>query len=158
MIAFRPAQLHDKDRDDRAFIRSTWARAFKYSHDAGMIHTDDWPEVMHKQINRALDRPDARAIICCADDDADYFFGWIAGDTSGRTPVVFYCYVKEPSRRQGVGARLLEALGVDALKPFIYTCRGPSAMSHFRHRIPLARYYPPEVRYPKDTRKEAHGK
>jgi len=151
VITLRPADL--SNQDDRTFVRSTWSRAFKQSNDAGLIHTDDWALVMHRQFDRILDRPGARAIIACDRDDPTFLYGWIAGDTSGRDRVVFFTYVKEPYRRRGIGRALFLELGLDAHTPFTYVCRTPMTLDrhlHLRRRLPLARFNPHVVRYSKD--------
>lgn len=147
MITTRAAKL--ADQVDRTFIRSTWARAFKQSNDAGLIYTDDWAEVMHRQFDRILDRPGARAIIACERNDPAFFYGWIAGDTTGPSPVVFFTYVKEPYRRRGLGRALLLELGVGPQTPFTFVCRTPLTL-HLKPLIPLGRFNPQIVRYPKD--------
>lgn len=149
--AFRAADL--SDATERTFVRSTWSRYFKMSRDAGMIFTDDWAVVMHRQIDRVLDRDGARAILCFESTSPTFFYGWIAGDTSGPVPVVFFAFVKPPYQRQGLARQLLEQLGVDAARPFEFTCR-TSEMLALKDKIPLARYNPLEVRFPKGAKKE----
>lgn len=145
-LAFRPAT----SADDRIFLVSTWSRSFKLSHSAGLISSESWPHVMHPELERILDRDGVRAVIACERDDPDYFYGWAAGDTSGRTPVLYYVYVKEPFRRTGVARRLFAAIGIDPSQYFIYVCRGPS-YRQVASRYPLAKYNPNEVRFPKET-------
>lgn len=149
MIAIRPANL--RDEAERAFIRSTWSRAFKVADDAGMIHTDDWSTVMHRQIDRVLDRPDARALLAYESDEPSFWYGWIAGDTSGAASVVFFSYVKEPYRRQGIARDLFARFGLGERTPFMFVCRTPM-VAKLKHKVPFARYNPREVRYPKETR------
>ena len=146
MITLRPANLADDS--DRTFIRSTWSRAFKQSNDAGLIHTDDWASVMHRQFDRILDRPGARAIIACESDDPSFLYGWISGDTTAG-PVVFFTYVKEPYRRRGIARALVLELGIDDRTPFTYVCRTPLTL-RLKPKIPLARFDPHIVRYSKD--------
>lgn len=153
MIALRAAKLADPE--ERAFIRATWSRAFKQSNDAGMIHTDDWAPVMHRQIDRILDRPGARAILAYDKASPTFLYGWIAGDpTAVPRPVVFFTYVKEPYRRSGIGRALALEFGIDKSTAFAFVCRTPmTAAEHLdlRTRFPLARYHPQIVRYDKDT-------
>lgn len=148
-LAFRPAAGHDSD--DRSFIVSTWSRSFKLSHSAGLIHSDDWPTVMHTQLERILDRDGARALIACDRDDGDYFYGWIAADTTDRIPVLHYVYVKEPYRRAGIARQLFTAIGIDPAQFFTYVCRGPS-YGQFASRVAHARYNPNAVRFPKEKK------
>lgn len=143
-LSFRPALAAD-----RPFVVSTWSSSFKKSHSAGIIHTDDWAALMRPQLEKVLDRDEARTLIACDKDDANYFYGWIAGDTSESTPVVFYVYVKEPYRRSGIARQLFAALGVDPSRYFVYVCGAPLAI----RLVPHARFNPNEVRYPKEARR-----
>lgn len=146
MIAFRPATS-----DDRRFIVSAWSTSYKHAHTAGMIHTDDWADVMHKQIERVLDRPDARTIVAFESKDPTFLYGWIAGDTSEGVPAVFYVYVKEPYRRAGHARRLFAALGVQPGERFVYGCR-TAIVPTLARSIPSARFNPAILRFPKERR------
>ncbi|NUO54310.1 MAG: hypothetical protein HOV80_36155 [Polyangiaceae bacterium] len=146
-LAFRPAG--GRDSADRDFIIATWSSSFKKSHSAGLIHADDWAAVMRPQLERILDR--GRAVIACDKTDPNYFYGWIAGDTSESTPVIFYAYVKEPYRRTGIGRDLFAAFGVDPTKYFVYVCKPVSIV--LLGKVRLARFNPNEVRYPKENRR-----
>jgi hypothetical protein len=167
VIAFREATLAD-----RAFIVPTWSRSFKQSQYAGLIWTDDWAAIMHPQFNKALDLPGSRAVVGYERDDPSFLYGWIAGDTTGVHPVVFFCYVKEPYRLagyrnpvmndgvriggermgDGYGRQLLQAFGLKATDAFEYTC--PTSMvRHFVDKIPRSRINPNAARYPKTARR-----
>jgi GNAT superfamily N-acetyltransferase len=149
--------------DDRDFIVSSWSSSFKRSHFAGMIHTDDWAAVMHPQIRRVLERPDARAMVAYEKTDPAFLYGFIAGDTSLHVPVVedgqrkvytlpvvFYVFVKEAYRRVGIARGLFTALGVDPLRPFIYTGRTGVVRTLIEARkIPRADWNPLVARYEK---------
>lgn len=146
-LAFRPAA--GPGTADRRFIVSTWSSSYKKSHQAGIIHTDRWAEKMHPEFNGILELPDARTLIAYEETDPDFFYGWIAGDTSENTPVVFYVYVKESYRRAGIARALFGALGIDPTKYFVYVCGVPLAKT----LVPHARFNPNEVRYPKESRR-----
>lgn len=144
-IAFRPAELAD-----HKFIISTWSRAFKRSRAAGIIASEDWEAVMHRQAQRLLARPTMRAIIAFERDDPDFFYGWIAGETAGRVPVVHFTYVKEDYRRWKdlhIGRLLFAALGVDPRKYFVFTCWTPILLEFDPSPIPLAKHDPNFARY-----------
>lgn len=147
----RPANLDD--RSDRTFIRSTWSRYFKMSRDGGMIHTDDWAMIMHRQIDRVLDRSHTRALLCYEHNSPSFLYGWIAGDTSGPTPMVYFAHVKAPFQRNKLATQLLQALGVDARRPFEYMCR-TDALLFLKDKIPMAAYKPLEARFPRETRRD----
>lgn len=151
-VAFRPANLDAIE--DRKFIISTWSSSFKKAHSAGLITSDDWPKVMHDQLGKILTRPGARSILAYEKQSPSFFYGWIAGDTSERTPCVYYVYVKEPYRRAGYAKQLFAELGVNPLDHFVFVCQTPWSIQ-LREKIPRAKWNPNEVRYPKDTRRQA---
>lgn len=148
-LAFRP--VGGRGTEERGFVVSTWSRSYKSRHSAGLITSEDWPAVMHPQLEKHLDRAGARTILAYEKGDPNFFYGWIAGDTSERVPVVYYAYVKEAYRRAGVARALLDAIGIDPSLFFVYVCDGPS-MGWIAGRITHARYNPSEVRYPKQRR------
>lgn len=161
MIAFREADLGN--REERMFMISTWSSSWKKSHDAGLIASEDWAEVMHPQFGKILDRKGTRAILGYDAAEPNFWYGWAAGDTSERTPVVYYCYVKEPYRQAGYKAgvrtgdgyarQLLAKLGVDPSASFTYICQTPLAIQLRESKFPRARRNPNEVRYPKTARR-----
>jgi GNAT superfamily N-acetyltransferase len=147
-LAFRPAV-----REDRAFIIPTWSASYKKSRYAGLITSEDWADVMHRQLGKILDRAGARAIVAYDRQDPDYFYGWIAGDTSEPTPVVYYVYTKEPYRRAGIARGLFAALGVDPTRYFVYVCSPVNDSQELIRKLPSARFNTLEVRYPKEQRR-----
>jgi hypothetical protein len=147
-ISHRPATT-----DDRRFIVAAWSSSYKTSHRAGMIHTDDWAGIMRTQIERVLDRPDARAVVAYEKADPAFVYGFIAGDTSDAIPVIFYCYTKEAYRRTGIARGLFAALGVDPGHRFVYCCETGIVASKLRTKIPNARFNNNEVRYSKEARR-----
>jgi hypothetical protein len=122
-----------------------------------MIWTDDWARIMHPQIDRVLDCEGTRAVVAYASDEPKYSYGWIAGDTTERTPIVFFVYVLEAHRKRGIARRLLDKLGVDPLRPFTYVCR-TAVMKELHDKMPFARYNPKEVRWPKEARRTSWPK
>lgn len=148
-LAFRPAAGHGTE--DRAFVISTWSRSFKLSHSAGLISSESWPVVMHAELEKILERDGARVVIATDVGDRDFFFGWIAADTSGLVPVLLYAYVKEPYRRRGIARQLFTAIGIDPSHYFVYVCRGPS-FGQLAGKLAHARYNPNEVRFPKEKK------
>lgn len=150
-LSFRPATRSD---DDRTFVISHWSSSFKKSHSAGLIQAEDWASVMRPQIAKVLDRPGMRAIIAYEKDDPDFFYGFIAGDNEDiiDTPVIAYVYVKENYRRSGIARALFKAFGVEPNQRFVYACR-TGIVSKLSSKIPLSRFNPLEVRYPKESRR-----
>lgn len=155
------AAYRDATPADRTFIRSTWSSSYKAANAAGMIASEDWADVMHRQVDKLLDRSDVRAIVAFERADPTFLYGFIAGDTSSAVPIVFYVYVKEPYREAGradgkrVGdghARgLFRALGVDPREPFLYACR-TAVVTRLVDKIPRARWDPNVARYPKNQK------
>jgi GNAT superfamily N-acetyltransferase len=146
-ISHRPALTAD-----RQFIVTTWSASYKKSHSAGLVTADDWAGIMHPQLEKILDRTDARAMIATEKSDPDFFYGWIAGDTSESVPVVYFVYVKQPYRRTGIARGLLKAFGVDPSRPFVYVCK-TGIVATLSPKIPFARFNNNEVRYSKESRR-----
>lgn len=136
--------------DDRRFVIASWSASFKSSYAAGMIWTDDWATIMHAQIDRVISSPDAQTFVAYETKDPTFLYGFISGDTSDATPVVYYLYVKEPYRRHGIARGLFAALGVDPAKPFLYACRTDDSVK-LSNKIPRARWNPLVVRYSKEN-------
>lgn len=153
MTLYRSADLAP-DSDERAFITSTWSSSYKSSHFAGMIDTESWPEVMHRSIAGILARPSTRTFVACEPDG--FLYGFIAGDTGRRLPVVYYVYVKDPFREAGYARRLFAELGVDPAKPFLYTCR-TAIVARLASKIPRATFTPAAARYANYYHQESHG-
>lgn len=159
MIAYR--NMEDRDRD---FVISSWSTSFKASFAAGMIYTEDWPDVMHKQIERVLARPDARTVIAYERKAREFIYGFACGDVSADAgfldpnerkrpaPVLFYVYVKSSYRRQGIAKGLVAELGIDTSKAFLYACKTEIVTRVFRPKIPLGQWDPVVPRFPKPPR------
>lgn len=135
-IAYRPAEI-----DDAMFVVSTWSRGFKESRSAGMIADEDWPQVMHPQIQKVLARPGVQTVIAYENTDPSFLYGWICGTPDTSPPVVFFCYVKEAYRRAGYARGLFAELGIDPTQRFRYTCWTP-VIPKLQHEIPLAKHDP----------------
>lgn len=149
MTLYRAANL-----DDRRFVIATWASSYKNAHHAGMIASEDWAPIMHRQIEKLMMRPTTRTIV--AYEPPDFLYGFICGDVDKSIPVVYFVYVKGPYRSQedtsGVrtGPRhargLFAELGVDPERPFLYTCR-TAVVTRIYDKIPLAKFVPAAARY-----------
>lgn len=171
MTLYRSADL-SPGSEDRAFVLSAWSSSYKSSHFAGAITAEDWATVMHDQLGKVIDRPRTRTIV--AWDRPAFLYGFIAGDTSGVVPIVHYVYVKDPFRSQPEpGARsgpriargLLEALGVDPARRFLFSCRTPIVATlqgrdpdgpRLPNRIPGGRFVPAALRYADYQERDHH--
>lgn len=158
-VEFRTMEPRDRD-----FVISAWSSSYKGSHFAGMLYTEDYADVMHKQIARVLDRAGTTTKIAYEKKAREFVYGFIAGDVSGisgsqveptadmpnpRTaPVVFYVYVKSAYRTQHIARGLFGALGVDPKEPFLYSCR-TEVCRRFGGAIPLGKWDPLIPRFPK---------
>ena len=157
-IAYRPADLSQAPENaERRFIVDAWCRSYQFAHAAGMIAVEDWFAVMIPQVDKLLARPDVRTIVAHAPDDVDRIadlYGFITVDTAARPPIVFYVFVKEPYRRNGVARGLFGAAGVDPKLPFVYACTtGIVSKIVYSRKIPLAKWDPLVARFGKhDTR------
>lgn len=160
-IAFR-----DANAGDRKFVIASWLDSFRTAFAAGMIAMDDWYTVMWPQIEKVLDRPGVRTIVAYETEDDDPgiadLYGFISFDPthverrSGLPlPYVYYCYVKETSRRAGRARRLFGAAGIDPRAQFAYACRTEMAIK-LGQKIPMAKWQPLAARFAKEpTRRTA---
>lgn len=160
MTLYRDADLAP-DSDERAFVTSTWSSSYKGSHFAGLIASEDWAAIMHAQLGKLLDRPGTRTLV--AGEPDGFLYGFIAGDTTRRLPIVYYVYVKDPFRELGYARGLFAALGVDPEQPFIYTCRTAivsriaDKLPGGANKIPHATFAPAAARYTNYHHQEPHG-
>jgi GNAT superfamily N-acetyltransferase len=129
---------------DLPFAIGTWSSNYKNSHYAGIVQTEDWPDVMHAAIGKILARPTTRTIV--AFEPPAFLYGFIAGELADTMPVVHWIYVKSPYRKAGIARGLFAALGVDPAREFLYTCR-TIACVRLADKIPLARFTPGAARY-----------
>ncbi len=147
-------RYRDANAIDRRFVVSAWSSSYKNAHHAGIISAESWATVMHAELERYIERPGVRTIV--AYDPPHQLYGFICGEAGGPMPVVHYVYVKDPYRSEDEpdGTRsgprhargLFAALGVDAARPFLYSCRTVMC-ARLADKIPLARFTPGALRY-----------
>lgn len=138
---------------DRVFVDYAWLDSYKWAHAAGMIHMDDWRDVMLPQIARIRNRPRAVTIVA---EEPTALAGFICAEPSGDPPLVFYVYVKEAYRRSGIARGLFRAAGVDPQSRFVYACK-TAVVSELFGKVPRARFDPYAARFDEyRPRREAH--
>ncbi len=144
-VAHRPAEPRDAE-----FIIPNWSRTYKASRSNGMIASENWAGVMHREIHQLLNRPEVRTIVAYDDSAEDFLYGFIAGNPTSSPPFVFWVHVKENYRRAGYARGLFDALGIDPRQPFSYTCWTPmilkvsSKIPRTTH-VPLTQYHPERI-------------
>lgn len=137
---------------DRRFVVSGWSSSLRTSNYAGFISMRRWADVMHAEINGAIDHPAVSTLVAEHPGETDhmgrpFLYGFIAWSVSlVDAPYVFYVYVKNPYRRgkekgmaQGYAAQLFAAAGIDPRAPFSYACSTGMCVQLAR-KIPLARF------------------
>ena len=152
MISYRPALPRD-----RAFIVSAWDASYEDAHTSGMIPMQLWADTMRPIIEHYLDRPYARTFVAYNPDDPDPLadlHGFICGEPDEKPPIVYYVYVKEPYRRDGIATKLFAALGIDPNRPFEYLCSTP-VMPHLVRKVPFAKWKPNPARYSREARRQS---
>jgi GNAT superfamily N-acetyltransferase len=150
-IAFRAAV----GEQERFLIVSAWTQNYKHAKTRGFIQAEDWYRVMDEQVDKALKRPDVRTIVAYNVEATDHVadvHGFITADTEERPPLVYYVFVKENYRREGIARGLFAAMGIDPTKPFNYVCSTPF-VRRLERKIPLAKWEPDFGTYPKAERK-----
>lgn len=136
MFAYRLA-----DSEDRAFILSGWSASLRMSRDVQLITMADWADIMRPVIAKVLDRPDVVTVIA----HSSVLCGFICAEPG----YVYYVYVAQPFRRNGLARRLLASVNIDPESHFSYACRTKGSWE-VRSKIPLAKYDPYRARFPKD--------
>lgn len=165
-LAFR-----DAEEADLPLVIGSWLSSFRCAHAAGMISMGDWHDVMTRQIERVIARPDCHVIVAYNPDEDDKrldLHGWLCferhyqvmqrvHDARGRwveqlvetdTPLIHYCFVKQAFRRLGIARALLKAAKIDPARDMNYTCR-TSAVTKLASKVPRAKWHPLIARFEK---------
>lgn len=129
---------------DRIFIDYGWLDAYRWAHAAGMIHMDDWRDVMLPQIARVRSRP--KTVTMVAEENGSPV-GFMCAEP-GDLPLVFFVYVKAPYRKAGYARGLFKAIGIDPQERFVYACKTPVVTEITqRYKIPCAKWDPYAARF-----------
>jgi hypothetical protein len=118
---------------DQGFIAATWSRSMLSSHVSQRHLRSRTGQQISAQIDRVLDRPDTRALVCCPDAAIDTIYGWLLYVEGPRTPVVHYAYSRHRSsdgtllRGRGIMSALLAEIGVTRNSPVVCTSNGPAS-------------------------------
>lgn len=128
------------DEADRAFVVDSWLRSFRDAHAAGLIRMSRWKEVMRPEIEALLSRPGCVTKVMGHPerDGATDLIGWAAGEPTVQVmgkdsklradgPLLHMVYVKDIYRGMGHAKKLLEALGIDPTRRFLYTTKTAAA-------------------------------
>lgn len=139
-LAFRPAIA-----DDMPFVYGSWLSAYRPSYAGGPVPAHLYADVYTSAIGFLLVRPTCSLVVAYKPGEvpglAD-LYGFICAEPStARGPVVHFVYVRDSQRDEGIASGLFDELGIDPLRPFVFTYKTP-ALSDLRSKIPRARYNP----------------
>lgn len=134
---------------DHPFIISGCSASLRMTRDVPLIAMIDWANVMHPQVERLLAR--AQCIVAEGSVLAGFIIfdrdtQVVADDGLHVSDYVYYVYVAQPFRRNGVARSLFHAAGIDPTSRFHYACRTLSSYE-LRRQIPNAKYSPFYARY-----------
>lgn len=129
--------------DDSIFIDYGWLDSYRWAHAAGMIHMDDWRDVMLPQIKRVRSRPNAITIVA---EEPGALAGFLCCEPKNDPPLVFYVYVKEQYRKAGIARELFRRAGIDLNERFVYACK-TAVVSDLMRKAPQARFDPYAARF-----------
>lgn len=146
MIAFRPATSADRD-----FVVGSWETSYRKAHTAGLILMEDWAKVMRAQLTKILDRDYVDCTVAFESDDPAFVYGYLVAEPGEAPPLVYWAYVKQPYRRQGLATALFKAAGIDPASRFDFVCSTP-LVPRLSKAMPLAKWRPLLGRYSKDHR------
>jgi hypothetical protein len=129
--------------EDRIFIDYGWLDSYRWAHAAGMIHMDDWRDVMLPQIARVHKRPKVITMVAA---EPDALVGFMTAEPHNEPPLVFYVYVKEQYRRAGIARGLFRAIGIDPRERFVYACK-TAVVTDLVSKAPRSRFDPYAARF-----------
>ena len=124
---------------DRRFVLSGWSASWRTSRDISFVPMSMWSTFSHPVIEHALDR------VSVLVDESEVLRGFIAYEPG----YVWYCYVPQPFRYNGIARSLFAAAGIDPSSRFAYACRTLGSWQ-CRAKIPSAVYDPFKARFPKE--------
>jgi hypothetical protein len=104
--------------EDMDMVVDGWATSYADSHAAGVIPPDLHHKVYRPIISRAIKRSKARVLYNVQHPGQN--FGFLCAEFGEDYPIVHYIYLKHFLRRQGLARYLLEDMGVNPKKPFVY--------------------------------------
>lgn len=128
---------------DRAFVKSGWSASWRTSRDISFVPMASWSAFSHPIIEQALDR------VTTLVDESEVLRGFIAFEPN----YVWYVYVPQPFRCNGIARALFEAADIDPESRFGYACRTVGSWQ-CRGKFPSAVYDPFKARYPKEQHEQ----
>lgn len=143
--------LRSATPDDRDFIVSSWEMSYRKANTAGLILMEDWAAIMRPQVAKILDRDYVKTTVAYESEDRGFLYGYLVSEPEASPPLVYWAYVKQPYRRQGVATVLLKAVGLLPSDRFDYVCSTP-IVPRLSHRLPLAKWKPLLGRYSREHR------
>lgn len=139
MIACRPATP-----DDSAFILSGWSASYRMSRDISFLDMENYAGVMRPVIAKVLQRNGVSVVVA----HSSVLCGFLCYEPG----YVYYLYVSQPFRKQGIARTLLAMAGIDPGSRFGYAAR-TKASWECRSKIPNAKYDPYRARFPPSSEK-----
>lgn len=127
---------------------SSWETSFRRSRHAGLITMADWAAVMHSQLTKILDREYVRVTVAFDGEDPDHIYGYLVAEPDEHPPLVYWAYVKQPYRRQGLCKALFKAAGISLDRPMDVVCSTP----WLSQKLPRAEWRPLRGRYSREHR------
>jgi GNAT superfamily N-acetyltransferase len=121
-------RFRDANQADVAFIFNSWLKSNRSSALVQGVSNPVYFAQHHLLIEGLVKT--CKVIVAVNADDTSQIFGYIVYDVVEGMPVIHYVYVKQPYRKLGLAALMLEQAQIDGTKPF-FTTHKPD----FRHRM-----------------------
>lgn len=132
----RPAR-----ESDLGLVYGAWRESFYDSNDAGPLPADLYRAAYRETITRILALPDTIVQVAQSPRDESLLYGFIAYEYAAPFSTLFYIYVKQPYRQNGIATALMTAAGLGAMTRFTHWFRTPAWRDHMQ-RWRLARFDP----------------
>lgn len=124
-------------QEDRNFILSTWLRSYRNSPFTKYIPSQLYFDSHQRVIERLWNKPNAKTIVACLDEDQNVILGYLAYDTAA----IHFCYVKETLQGEGIARTLLKHARIDLNEVHHFThFTKPMETIHVKYRT--LRYNP----------------
>lgn len=103
--------------DDMPFIFNSWLMSYRKAPATHGIPSNVYYSQHHKLIEEMLNRPSARAMIVCPENDRDLICAYMVAEpmqnTDGKAVMVHFVYVKETFRLLGIVKTLAKSFGIN---------------------------------------------
>lgn len=124
---------------DKNFILASWLNNARYSRMTSRIPSDIYFKWHQRVIERIWDRAGSITSIAALKEDPSIILGYLCYEELVTEPVIHFCYVKKPFRKEGIARSLFKRAEIDFKKRALFT--------HYTHEMDVICEKYPELIY-----------